>query len=266
MNSPIKWHGGKSYLAKWILSHFPPRDSYTHYLEPYAGSLAVLLEHDGEGKSESVNDLHNLLADFWFVLANTPDRMLRQLWGTPFSEDVWDASVQMFADSDRVRRATAFFIRCRQSRQGIGKSFATPTKRVRRGMNENVSAWWSAVESLPEVHERLSRVEVRSMDALKFIDMYDHPGALFYLDPPYLHETRSAKDVYECEADNTHHAELLVKLMSLKGKFILSGYPSNAYRHWQKAGGFRSVEKEIDNKSSGKKVKEKKTECLWMNF
>lgn len=72
LKQPIKWHGGKSYLARWVIEHFPPRESYTHYLEPFAGGLSVLFEHNPEGKSESVNDINSQLANFWQVL-RAPD-------------------------------------------------------------------------------------------------------------------------------------------------------------------------------------------------
>lgn len=264
---PLKWHGGKSYLASWIIEHFPERERYTHYNEPFAGGLSVLFAHDPEGKSEAVNDLNRELADFWFVLANTPDRMLRALWGTPLSQDVWrDACVQDVADSDRVRRATKFFIRYRQSRQGLGKDYCTPTTRTRRGMNENVSSWLSAVDGLPEAHERLRRVEVRNMDAVKFIEQYDHEKSLFYLDPPYMHETRVTKQDYECEMTAQDHCRLLDCLAKIKGMFCLSGYPNKMYASAAELHGWRSVQREIDNKASGAKSKPKKIEVLWMNY
>jgi len=266
INKPLKWHGGKSYLAKWILSHFPPRDKYTHFNETHAGGLSVLFAHDPEGKSEAVCDISSELTDFWRVLAKTPARMLRELWGTPLSESVWTAEESALADSDMVRRATAFFIRYRQSRQGLGRDYATPTRRTRRGINENVSAWLSAIDGLQEAHERLIRVEIRCCDAVKFIGQYDHEKALFYCDPPYTPDTRFSKDVYQHEMTIDHHVELLSRLRSIKGMFILSGYHSELYDRWASENGFRCVEKVIDNKASSKKVKDKKREVLWMNY
>jgi len=266
MVQPIKWHGGKSYLSAWIIGNFPDRNSYTHYNEAFAGGLSVLFAHDPDGKSEAVNDLNSGLSDFWFILSTTPEAMIRELWATPLSQEVWESATEMRADDDRMKRATAFFVRYRQSRQGLGKDFATPTTRVRRGMNENVSAWLTAVESLPEAHERLRRVEVRNMDGIKFIEKYDHESALFYLDPPYVHETRVTTKDYECEMSVADHLRLLEVCVKLKGKFLLSGYDSEMYRRVADQNGFRKVEKEIDNKASSKDVKEKKTECLWMNY
>lgn len=267
MNQPLKWHGGKRYLAAWILEHFPSRDRYTHYCEPFAGGLSVLFAHDPDGKAETVNDLNRGLSDFWSILANNPDELIRVLSCTPLSQEVWqEAKLQDDTDADQVRRAVAFFIRYRQSRQGLGKDYCTPTTRTRRGMNENVSSWLSAVDGLPEAHERLRRVEVRNMDALAFIRKYDHPRAMFYLDPPYLHETRVSTADYEHEMSPDDHAQLLECLASIEGMFLLSGYPSDLYSQAAAANGWRSVERSIDNKASSKAIKEQKTECLWMNY
>ena len=146
------------------------------------------------------------------------------------------------------------------------KDFATPTTRTRRGMNENVSAWLTAVDGLPDVHQRLRRVEIRNMDAVKFIQQYDHANCLHYVDPPYLHETRTATKAYQHEMTREQHHELLQAMAVIQGRFILSGYRSELYDIHAKHCGWRRVDIEIDNKSSGAKVKEKKTECLWLNY
>lgn len=284
IRQPLKWHGGKRYLARWILSHFPDRDDYTHYCEPYSGGLSVLFAHDPDGKSETVNDLNYDLSNFWRVLADplTAPEFIRIASMTPLSEEEFDSAKMIPALDDiidasaagpfaeritaSVYRAVAFFVRYRQSRQGLGKDFATPTTRTRRGMNENVSAWLSAVDGLPEASERLRQVEIRTMDAIKFIRQYDHSRAVFYLDPPYMHATRNTTGEYGCEMTDAEHESLLDVLSELQGKFLLSGYPSDLYHRVAQQNDWRCVAKEIDNKASSKKIKETKTECLWMNF
>ncbi len=263
MSNPIKWHGGKSYLAKKIISIMP---QHTRYCEPYFGGGAVLFEKPCEGVSEFVNDIDSELTNFWRVLASTPDRMLRALWATPLSLDEWTVATKQAADTDNVRRATAFFIKFRQSRQGLGKSFCTPTSRTRRGMNENVSAWWSSVECLPEAHERLKRVEVWNIDAINFIRKLDSEDTLFYCDPPYPHDTRAVTSAYAHEMSLSQHVQLLETLKRVDGKFILSGYPSATYDDFAKYAGWSRTDILIDNKSSSAKKKEIKTECLWTNF
>jgi len=266
---PLKWHGGKGAfngkLAQWIISHIP---LHTNYVEPFAGGLAVLLHKPiYQDTAEIVNDIHGELSNFWRVLATTPDRMLRELWGTPFSEVAWTAAEAQLADSDPVRRATAFFVRIRQSRQGLGKGFATLTKeRLRGGMNEQANAYWSAIESLPEIHYRLKRVVVLCNDFGNVIRATDSSSTFFYLDPPYLHETRVTTDSYDHEMTEADHVRLLDLCADMDGDFLLSGYRSDLYDDYAKAQGWFIHEFTLPNNASSSETKELKTECLYANF
>lgn len=268
LSQPLKWHGGKGAfngkLAKWIISLIPP---HTHYVEPYFGGGAVLLNKDPEGVSEVVNDCNGDLMTFWKVLATTPDRMLRALWGTPFSEVEFDNAVKDLADSDDVRRATAFFIRCRQSRQGLQKDFATLSRnRTRGGMNEQVSAWLTAIDGLLNVHSRLKRVVILCREARDVIAQQDGDKTCFYLDPTYLHETRVTTNDYKHEMSPDEHELLLQLLVGISGKFLLSGYRSKMYDRYATRHGWKRHEFEIPNNASSADVKEIKTECVWTNF
>lgn len=270
LTQPLKWHGGKGYLAPWIISHMPP---HTRYCEPFFGGGGVLFRKPCEGVSEFVNDLHVELTNFWRMLGNAAsfERFQRYVETVPLSRVEFDdaADPEIFDDEglrSDLNRAIAFFIRMRQSRQGLGKDYCTPTRRTRRGMNENVSAWLSSVEGLPEAHARLKRVEIWNVDACEFIRKLDSPETLFYTDPPYLHETRSSTGEYAHEMTEEQHKTLLATLAGIKGKFLLSGYPSKLYEDWRQQHGFYVVTKEIDNKASSAKEKEKRTECLWANY
>jgi DNA adenine methylase len=65
LSLPLKWHGGKHYLARHIVGLMPP---HVHYVEPFVGGLAVLLRKNPDGVSEVVNDLLGDLTNFWRVL------------------------------------------------------------------------------------------------------------------------------------------------------------------------------------------------------
>jgi len=269
-SKPLKWHGGKHYLANRIIDLMP---KHTHYAEPYAGGLSVLFAKPGElieGHSEIVNDLNGDLSNFWSVLQNDVmfEQFQREIEATPFSECEFNAAQQRFDASKPVAAAINFFIKYRQSRQGLGKDFATLSRnRTRRGMNEQVSSWLSAVEGLTEAHERLKRVVVLNRDALDVIKQQDGSNTFFYLDPPYLHDTRVTTSDYECEMTQGQHNDLLMTLGErVDGKFILSGYRSELYEYWASYYDWHRVGIEIDNKASSKKTKDTKTECLWMNF
>lgn len=267
MNSgPIKWHGGKCYLAPWIISLMP---KCTHYVEPYFGGGSVLLARDPEGVSEVVADTNEELMNFWSVLACEVQfpRFLRIVQATPFSEKLWMESGLILNGKDcedDCYRASYFFIHCRQSLAGRMKSFTGITKtRVRRGMNNEVSAWLTAIEGLPAVHERLNRVLILNRDALEVIRSQDGPETLLYLDPPYLKQTRAAPDVYANEmSDETHHT-LLCIIRQCKGTVLISGYRSAMYDDLLKD--WKRFDKETPNHAAGGKEKRTMTECVWSN-
>jgi DNA adenine methylase len=271
LTQPIKWHGGKHYLAPWIISHMP---KHAHYVEPFFGGGSVLLQKDPENVSEVANDLNGWLTCFWRVLADPAlfDLFHRQVAATPLSEQLWleaseSVSGEFVPTSDDVSAAVAFFICARQSRQGLMRDFATLSRnRTRRGMNEQASSWLTSVDGLPEIHARLRRVVILNRPAIKVIEQQDGQNTLFYLDPPYLHETRSTTDEYAHEMTTADHAALLDALADVEGKFLLSGYPSALYADAAKRCGWHCVTKAIDNKASSAATKEVKTECLWANY
>lgn len=240
-------------------------------MEPYFGGGSVLFANDPTGISEVVNDLNSELFDFWRCLQNQREfaEFARIVQAIPFSQDEWRAAIGNgeFVGG-RVARAVAFFVKNRQSLAGRMDSFAPLSRnRTRRGMNEAASAWLSAVEGLPAVHARLKRVVVLCDDGVKVIRQQDGVRTLNYIDPTYLPETRYAGGgEYKHEMTPEQHEELLDTLGGIKGRFILSGYPSKMYDSYATRFGWRCERIQIDNKASGRKTKEKKTECLWYNY
>lgn len=230
----------------------------------------MLFAKDPEGVSEYVNDVNGELMNFWRVLRESFGLFERWLACTPLSKEEFEKALhpsrKRIGEADYYS-AYCFFIRNRQSRQGLGKDFCTPTSRTRRGMNENVAAWLTAIEGLPEVHARLKRVEIRNQDACKLIRELDSPETLFYCDPPYLKETRVSKEAYgEHEMTLEQHETLLHHLHRIKGKFLLSGYRNDMYDSFAAVAGWHRVDFEIDNKASGQKIKPKKVESVWANY
>lgn len=266
--APIKWHGGKHYLASRIIDCMP---DHTHYVEPFFGGGSVLFRKESklvDGYSEVVNDLYGELANFWRVLQSEAHfaEFQRMVTLTPFSKLAWQEAAEQ-KNEQGVKGAVAFFIKYRQSRQGLGKDFATMSRsRTRRGMNEQVSSWLSAIEGLDEAHQRLQRVVIFSEDAQNIILREDHPQTFFYCDPPYLQETRNAKKAYAHEMTDEDHSGLLETLGGIRGKFLLSGYPHEMYTEAANRYGWQRIDIKIDNKASSQKVKPRKIECIWKNY
>src|SRR6202030_2726593 len=150
------------------------------------------------------------LTNFWQVLQSedTFAKFYRFLQAVPFSEVEWQQATSSATD-DSVERAARFFIHCRQSLAGRMDGFAPLSRtRTRRGMNEQASACLNAVDGLADVHSRLQRVSILNRDALEVIRQQDGNRTMFYLDPPYLSETRTSDDVYSFEMCAKQHETL----------------------------------------------------------
>lgn len=276
LTRPIKVHGGKHYLSKWIIAHMP---AHTHYVEPYCGGL-LLLDKAPENVSEVVNDIDGLLTNFWQVIGH-PHRFAafrRRVEGIPFSQRAFNTAARYCQNvrewrgkapptPDYVEATVQFFVLARMSRQGLQKDFATLTRRrLRRGMNEQAASWLGSVEGLTDVHARLRSVVVLNDEAVNVIRTQDGPETLHYLDPPYLPDTRTVPKAYANEMDAAAHVRMLEALETVEGKFILSGYDSPLYRAAAKANGWAVRRMTIDNKAASGSTKRAMTECIWMNF
>lgn len=285
LTPPLKWHGGKHYLARRIVGLMP---RHLHYVEPFFGGGSVLLHRDpsdprlwageggsGGGVSEVVGDRNRLLTNFWACLQHAAlfAEMHRRLLCTPLSRWEWE-DARAFLDAHPIAgdtrasldHACAFFVLCRQSLAGRCAGFSPLTRsRTRRGINGNASEWLGAVDGLPAVHERLRPVVVECIDALSLIRREDGPGTLFYCDPPYLHETRSTTTEYgPHEMGEADHRELLDALRAAEGKVMLSGYRSEMYDRG--LAGWRRHDFEIPNHAAGGAAKRRMVECLWCNW
>ena len=72
MKAPFPYFGGKSRIADQVWSRF---GNTPNYVEPFAGSLAVLLSRPDEPKTETVNDLDCYLSNFWRAVQAAPDEV-----------------------------------------------------------------------------------------------------------------------------------------------------------------------------------------------
>lgn len=69
LKAPFPWFGGKRRVADLVWNAF---GNPANYVEPFAGSLAVLLERPHKPRVETVNDLDCYLANFWRAVQLAP--------------------------------------------------------------------------------------------------------------------------------------------------------------------------------------------------
>ena len=74
MKAPFPWFGGKRKVAPIV---WDALGDVANYAEPFAGSLAVLLDRPTwhGGSTETVNDADQYIANFWRALAHDPDQV-----------------------------------------------------------------------------------------------------------------------------------------------------------------------------------------------
>jgi len=74
LKAPFTYFGGKSAVASVVWKHFGDVDNY---VEPFAGSLAVLLARPSTPKIETVNDLDCTIANFWRAIKSDPEEVAK---------------------------------------------------------------------------------------------------------------------------------------------------------------------------------------------
>lgn len=228
-NTPIKWFGGKSYHKKNIIQLMRP---YQHdiYVEVFGGSGAVLFAKPPV-KSEIYNDLDKGLVNFFKVLSDPElfKQFRRKVAVLPYSRELYNQYQKTWnKQNNKVDKAVQWFFIARQSFAGrFGNSWGYSVTSS-RNMNKVVSGWLSAIDRLPECHDRMQRVLIENNDFRKIIKAYDTPRTMFYLDPPYIPDTRKGGE-YKHEMTADDHVELVDILLNIKGHAILSGYRHNIY-------------------------------------
>ncbi|MGD0794864.1 MAG: DNA adenine methylase [Dehalococcoidales bacterium] len=257
------WYGGKFSHLDWLLPLLP---ECHHYCEPFGGSAAVLINRQ-PSPVESYNDIDCEVTNFFRVLRNNTDELIKAIALTPFSrEEFYLALAPDITQITPLERARLFFIRARQARTGLAQTaslgrWANCKNTSRAGMSGVVSRWLGSVPDLPEIALRLLRVQIENRPAADFIRLYDSAGTLFYCDPPYVHETRGDASAYAFEMDEQAHRELAKILLTCKGKVAISGYRCSLmdelYKDWHR------FDAPIKNCHS---VKQPRQEALWMNY
>ena len=260
------WYGGKFSHLEWLLPLLP--DCH-HYCEPFAGSAAVLLNR-APAPVETYNDLDGEVVNFFRTLRDDKERLVEAVGLTPFSREEFGLACVVDPALPPLERARRFYVRARQVRTGLAQTaslgrWANCKGTSRGGMSGVISRWLGAVEALPEIAERLLRVQIENRSAIDVIQLYDSPRTLFYCDPPYVPGTRTARKAYgPHEMSDADHQQLLDALRQCKGKVMLSGYPSRLYD--EALAGWTRHTDDKPNNASGAKVKGRETEVVWCNF
>ena len=244
-----KQWGGKSSIAKWVVSHFP---NHLVYVEPFCGSCAVLFSKP-KSRVETVNDLDDRIVNMYEQIRSRPKELAALLWATPYSKVNWqDARVK----DDKLEDARLLMA---ESIQYYCGNRNTSTWRAAWNVGGNYAEVWADwfLRILPAA-ARLKTVQVLNEDALEVIKRVSQDeDTLIYADPPYVG--------HECEyAFAVDYQAMVDVLNEAKAKVVVSEC-LEAAPFWN---GWRMVQREFTGTAgAGVSGKSKtKTEVLYMNY
>ena len=262
MQTVLKYPGSKWSTAEWIISHFPEHHTY---LEPYAGSMAVLFTKKPSA-IETVNDLDWDVCNLFHCIQKDSEKLAALVSMVPYARSEYDDTFKINIDDlmckvDPFRKAARFLIQCWQGHGFRTNGYKVGWKNDVQGREAAyaVRNWYRLPGWILEITDRLKQVQIENRPALEVIKRHRYPKVLIYADPPYLLKTRTAKQ-YKHEMTEENHIELLETLLKHPGPVILSGYQSELYdemlKGWHKE----------TTKGRAEYYGQDRRETIWMNY
>lgn len=257
MKTALTYYGGKQKLVSVILPMIPP---HTLYCEPFCGGAAIFFAKE-KSNVEVLNDTNCELMNFYQQTKLDFTALEKEIRISLHSRRIHADAAVIYANPHMfspLKRAWAVWALAAQSFSamldgswGYDVVKGTTTKKI---INK--------IKSFTEEYAiRLQNVQLECTDAIRIINSRDRVDSFFYVDPPYFNSNCGHYDGYS-EADFT---TLLETLSKIKGKFLLSSYPSDVLSSYAEKYGWkqRTIEQRVSvNHGSGKK----KIEVLTFNY
>lgn len=225
---PLKYNGGKWRLANWIHQYIP---EHTTYVEPCFGGGGVFWNKK-PSKFEVINDIDSNLINFFEVLRDYPKDLIRKIDFTPYSEESLSKAFECLsssAENNNIDRAYSFYVACWLSIRANDIRKPSINFRTKGNLTDvgghNPARLFSKVKHLYLVAKRLKTCTILNQDIRNIIELFDSSDTLFYIDLPYLGESRNTKRLYNHEMlGEEDHLEILTQIKKSKGMFLVSHY------------------------------------------
>jgi len=253
LNAVLKYPGAKNRIANWICGYIP---SHNTYLEPFFGSGGVFF-NKSKAKIETINDLNSDVVNYFRVLRECPEELIKLLELTPYARnEYYDAYKESENEIEKARR---FCVKCFMG-FGCGNLYRNGFRSSQQSNSPKTAlAWTKLPETLRLATERLKDAQIENLPAVELIKRYNTRDVFIYADPPYLSGTRKPY-LYKHEmTEEQGHIELLEILIEHLGKVLISGYDNPLYndmlKDWTK-----------EYKSTTAERGFKRTEVIWRNY
>lgn len=257
--TPITYYGGKQKLVPHIIPKIP---EHTLYAEPFCGGAAIFFAKE-QSEIEVLNDTNRELINFYRVVQQDFSSLEKEIRISLHSRDLHRKAWVIYNNPDmfsEVKRAWALWI---LSSQSFSANLEGPW-----GYDKSKNRTPKFIENkkkrfTEELAIRLQNVQLESTDALYVIRSRDTANSFFYCDPPYYNSDCGHYDGYSLE----DFENLLKTLSQIKGKFLLSSYPSETLLKAVKKHRWHlwSIDQKVSvNAKSG--YLKRKTEVLTANY
>lgn len=181
VSPPAAYIGGKRQLAKRICERINA-NPHSLYAEPFVGMGGVFFRRTSAPRAEFINDRSRDVANLFRILQRhypqLMDTLRFQITSRTDFERLTSTDPDTLTDLERAARFL-YLQRLTFGGKVSGRSF---------GINYSGPSRFNLTTLAPmlqEVHERLASVVIENLDWMAFINRYDRPETLFYIDPPY---------------------------------------------------------------------------------
>lgn len=257
--TPISYYGGKINMVSTILPLIPEHRIYT---EAFFGGGAIFFAKQ-PAEAETINDINDMVVNFYEVVQNDFESLKIKVEATLFSRVTYTVAWTMYRMPhlfNKLQLAWAFYVAtnmgfaCKIGSWGYDK------------YGKRVKAFWNRKLVFDvSIAKRLEHVQIESNDACKVIESRDAIDAFHYVDPPYFNSNMGHYGNYTKD----DFIRLLDTLSNIKGKFLLSSYPSEVLNEFTERNGWysKTVSKTLSApKGISGKGRSSKLEVLTANY
>lgn len=256
------YQGSKSKQLDVLYDFFP---DHKGYVEVFGGSGIVLLNKEPIN-IEVLNDYNCHVYNFFNVLKNHTMELIANISLTPYSrkhlEEVESKINEFEPEGNNIKWAADWFVAQTQSFNGRIGAGMRNINHKKKFVNV-VQYLGGKTENLFGVANRLKNAIIEKLDFEDCINKYSGGEIFFYLDPPYIQDTKNESSVYKSEMSDKDHERMLDAILSNNGKYLISGYKNSMYDRLLD-NGFDKAEYSVTTSMDGKHSD--RTETLWFNY
>lgn len=220
VKAPFSWPGAKSRSLDMILPRLPYGSGY---VEVFGGSGVVLLNRR-KSQFECFNDRHSGVTDFYRCVQDHSklEQLVEKIRYSVMSKELFNEYRDTWITTeDPIERAYRWYYSVMLSFGRLGRNYG----RALSGSTLMVNLL-SKLEGFHLIHERMKTVQIENASWEEMLHIYDKPGNVFYLDPPYLN---SYSNTYAHELTVSDHANMLQRIQNMRSTVVVSHFKHELY-------------------------------------